>query len=122
MSIRSNFPSESEDIQGGESDGIVFSTVFAGTTYSNSFQMIVEFLKEEGYDNVPLPKDFNELKLFRSKCLKNQLKLFDDIGYQHFPIKILFPELRKYPRKALLLKIYNEDVDDNLLRFFGLKK
>jgi len=122
MSIRSNFPSESEEILGGLSDGLVFSTIFAGTTYANSYQMILEFLKEEGFENLPVPKDFDELKMFRTKCLKNQLKLFDDIGYQHFPIKILFPELRKYPKKALLLKIYNEDIDDNLLRFFGLKK
>ena len=54
--------------------------------------------------------------------MKNQLKLFDDIGYQHYPIKIIFPELKKFPRKALMLKIYNENLEDNLLRFYGLLK
>ena len=122
MSIRLNFPTETDDNQGGVSDGVVFTTVFAGSTYVNTFEMVKEFLKENDFGDLPLPKNFEELKLFRLKCMKNQLKLFDDIGYQHYPIKIIFPEPKKYPRKALMLKIYNENVEDNLLRFFGLLK
>ena len=79
MSIRLYFPTETDDNQGGVSDGVVFTTVFAGSTYVNTFEMVKEFLKENDFGDLPLPKNFEELKLFRLKCMKNQLN-FCGIG------------------------------------------
>ncbi len=120
MSLRTNFPSSEEQYQDGVSDGNKYVLIFAGSSLAKSFEMILQFLREEGYADVPVPSSFQELKLFRKKGMKNQLRLFDEIGYLHNPIKILFPESKKYPRSALMLHVFNEADPDNLLRFHGL--
>lgn len=120
MSLRTNFPPKEEQYQGGMSDGKKYELVFAGSSFAKSFEMILQFLSEEGYADIPVPGSFQELKLFRLKAMKNQLKLFDEIGYLHNPIKILFPESKKYPRSALVLQVFDEQDPQNLLRFHGL--
>ena len=77
---------------------------------------------EEGYEDVPLPKDVSELRLFRHPVSNTrQILLFDDNGYCHNPIKILFP-LDRRKKKTLYLIIYNENAPDHLLRFHKVLK
>ncbi|MCF8282614.1 MAG: hypothetical protein K9J45_19640 [Bacteroidales bacterium] len=78
--------------------------------------MIKEFLKEEGYGDLPLPKDVEELKKFKLPTRNRQILMFEDNGYVHNPIKILFPSDPK-KSKMLLLEIYDENAPNHLLRF-----
>lgn len=103
---------------GGESDGLVFRTAFGGASLEKSYEMICAFLQEEGYEDVPLPKDADELNKFRLNTRNQQVLLFEDNGYVHNPIKILFPNDRR-KKRVLLLEIYNEKAEGHLLRFHG---
>ena len=116
MALRDEFPPAGEEYMDGESDGFVYRTVFAGSTLQHSYEMICQFLQEEGYKDIPLPKDAEELQLFRLPIRNRQILMFEDNGYVHNPIKILFPLDRRQKRK-LILKIYNEQADQHLLRF-----
>ncbi len=91
MAIREAFPPANSDYLGGDSDGYEYRTVFAGSTLDQSYEMIRQFLVEEGYKDIPLPKDGKELELFRLSTRNKQILLFEDNGYVHNPIKILFP-------------------------------
>ena len=115
--IREKFPLPEEDYQDGESDGVKYTLVFNGSTLKASYDMIRSFLEEEGYEDIPLPKDVSELRLFRHPVSNTrQILLFDDNGYCHNPIKILFP-LDRRKKRTLYLIIYNENAADHLLRF-----
>lgn len=116
MALRDEFPPEGLEYVGGESDGQEYRTVFSGMNLKYSYDMIVAFLKEEGYEDIPIPKSVEELTLFRLPTRNRQILLFEDNGYQHFPIKILFPIDGRNKRK-LTLHIYNEQAEDALLRF-----
>lgn len=116
MALREEFPEFGSDYLGGESDGYEYRTVFAGARLQQSYDMIRQFLKEEGYGDVPLPKDAQELELFRLPTRNKQILLFEDNGYVHNPIKILFPADRR-KRSTLILCIYNEQYPDHLLKF-----
>ncbi len=122
MPIREHFPKADEQYEGGKSDGWEFRILFAGSTLDASLNMIKEFLKEEGYDDIPLPADANELKIFAKAARKAQLQLFHELGYHHNPIKILFPIDRTKQKTTLILCLYNENTPDHLLRFHGLTK
>ena len=78
--------------------------------------MIKAFLEEQGYGEIPIPKDEEELKLFRLQTRNKQILLFEDNGYVHNPIKILFPPNRRNKR-TLTLCIYNEADPEHLLKF-----
>jgi hypothetical protein len=81
--------------------------------------MVRQFLQEEGYGDIPLPATPADLSLFR-RSMRRQLCLFDELGYIHNPVKILFsPDARQ--RSTLILCIYNERAPDHLLRFHGVK-
>ena len=54
-----------------------------------TYEMVKQFLQEEGYGDVPIPATADELKLFR-RPRQSQLQLFAERGYIHNPIKILF--------------------------------
>jgi hypothetical protein len=57
-----------------------------------------------------------ELELFRLPTRNKQILLFEDNGYVHNPIKILFPtDGRK--RNVLILCVYNEAEPQHLLKF-----
>ncbi len=117
MSLRTSFPIQPGEYEGGTSDGYCFQTFFAGATLEQSLEMIRQFLREEGYGELPLPKDAEELKMFRLPVgKKRQVCLFEDNGYVHNPIKVLFAD---HPRQARMLKleIYDENAPNHLLRF-----
>ena len=116
MALREDFPPAGAEYLGGESDGYVYRTVFAGSNLEQSYQMIRQFLQEEGYADLPLPADVEELKKFRLPTRNKQILLFEDNGYVHNPIKILFP-VDARQKRTLILEIYNEAAERHLLRF-----
>ena len=116
MSMREDFPAVGSNYMGGESDGYEYRTVFGGSSLQQSFKMVRAFLKEQGYGEVPLPKNSEELLLFRLPTRNKQILLFEDNGYVHNPVKILFPIDRR-KRTTLILCIYNENDPDHLLKF-----
>ncbi|MEY4135497.1 MAG: hypothetical protein ACOYOO_07675 [Saprospiraceae bacterium] len=121
MALRDNFPEPGSDYLGGESDGYEYCTVFSGSTLENSYAMLRQFLKEEGYADIPLPKDAQELSMFRLQTRNRQILMFEDNGYVHNPIKILFPEDRR-KRNTLILCVYNENDPLHLLRFHRIEE
>jgi hypothetical protein len=119
--IRYNFPKADEVVAGGTSDGYCFRLVFAAGRLERTYEMVRAFLKEEGYGELPIPQDANELRLFRQPPkLRHQLSLFGDNGYVHNPLKILFP-VPAGQRGALIVELYNEASLNHLTRFHRLK-
>lgn len=119
--IRYNFPMEGEEAGGGKSDGYCFRLTFAAGRLERTYEMVRAFLEEEGYGMLPLPKDAEELRLFRlPPKLRHQLSLFGDNGYVHNPIKILFP-VPAGGQGALVVELYNDSCPDHLVRFHRLK-
>ena len=116
MPLRENFPAAGTDYLGGESDGYEYCTVFGGARLETTYEMLRQFLQEEGYGDVPLPKDADELRLFRLPTRNKQILMFEDNGYVHNPIKILFPQDRR-KRSSLILCVYNEADPQHLLKF-----
>ncbi len=119
MPLRTDFPpAGNPSYLDGECDGFVYKLVFGGTTLKNAYEMVCSFLDQEGYSDVPRPSDFKEMELFRLNKKQLQLRLFEENGYLHNPVKILFPENSR-KKNELILFLYNEKVPDNLLRFHG---
>ncbi len=118
MPLRDDFPPEGSDYLGGSSDGFAYRTTFAGANLAVTFEMIRQFLKEEGFGDVPLPADLEELSKFRLNTRNQQILMFEDNGYAHNPVKILFPQDSRQKR-VLILEIYNEKAEQHLLRFHG---
>lgn len=119
--LREEFPPAGSDYLGGESDGWEYKTVFSGTNLKHTYGMVRQFLEEEGYEDIPLPANAEELELFRLPTRNKQILMFEDNGYVHNPVKILFP-LDRRKRSTLILCIYNEDVPKHLLRFHRVLK
>ena len=116
MPLREDFPAAGTDYLGGASDGYEYRTVFAGSSLEHTYEMVRQFLREEGYGDLPLPKNAEELDLFRIPTRNRQILLFEDNGYVHNPIKILFPPDRR-KRNTLILCVYNESDPEHLLKF-----
>ena len=116
MPLRDDFPPAGSDYLGGESVGYEYRTVFGGSRLEATYDMVRQFLAEEGYGDIPLPKDAEELKRFRLPTRNKQILMFEDNGYVHNPVKILFPQDRR-KRSTLILCLYNEQVPQHLLRF-----
>lgn len=116
MALREEFPPAGADYLGGESDGYEYRTTFAGSNLASSYEMVRQFLKEEGYGEIPLPRNVEELNLFRLPTRNRQILMFEDNGYVHNPIKILFPIDRR-KKTTLILCIYNEADPEHLLKF-----
>jgi hypothetical protein len=116
--MRAQFPAAGEDYLGGQSDGWEYRTVFAGAKLAYTYEMVKQFLQEEGYGEIPIPATWEDLKLFR-RPKHPQLQMFADRGYIHNPIKILFLSGAAY-RNTLVLCVYNEALPDHLLRFHGV--
>jgi hypothetical protein len=119
MPIRTDFPEAGSDYLGGTSDGWEYKTTFLGSTLEQSLLMVTSFLAEEGYGDLPLPANAKELRLFKKLSRPQQLAMFREVGYVHNPIKILFHPNAKM-NKMLTLCIYNEKVEQHLLRFYDL--
>jgi hypothetical protein len=117
MPLRDEFPPNESDYLGGKSDGYVYRTTFSGASLQHSYEMVCQFLREEGYSEIPLPADAKELAYFRLPTRNRQILLFEDNGYVHNPIKILFPQDSRQKR-SLILEIYNENASGHLLRFY----
>lgn len=116
MALRTNFPPADSDYLGGESDGYVYETIFGGTSLEVSYGMVRQFLTEEGYKDIPIPETAKDLNLFRLSSRNKQILMFEDNGYVHNPVKILFPnDGRK--KNTLILQLYNELAPKHLLRF-----
>lgn len=116
--MREAFPEAGTEYLGGISDGWEYRTVFAGAKLASTYDMVKQFLQEEGYADVPIPAGAEELKLFKRPRHK-QLQLFSERGYIHNPIKILFPADSKQ-RNTLILCLYNESEEGHLLKFHGI--
>lgn len=115
-SLRKSFPAADTDYMGGRSDGQVYTSNFAGKDLTATFDMVRAFLNEEGYKDIPIPADVEELLKFQLATRNRQVLLFEDNGYVHNPVKILFP-LDRRKKSTLILKIYNETAEQHLLRF-----
>lgn len=118
--MREQFPLPGSNYLGGASDGWEYRTVFAGAKLAYTYEMVKQFLREEGYGDIPLPETVEELKLFKRPRGK-QLQLFRESGYVHNPVKILFPSDPRQ-RNALILCVYNEQAPNHLLRFHGVMR
>ncbi len=116
--MREQFPAAGVDYMGGCSDGWEYRSVFAGAKLAYTYEMVKQFLLEEGYGDVPVPETAEQLRLFRRPRAR-QLQLFGEQGYVHNPIKILFPEDPRQ-RNTLILCVYNEREEGHLLRFHGV--
>lgn len=116
MSLRKEFPPAGSDYMGGTSDGYVYRTAFAGATLEQTLDMIRQFLREEGYTEIPLPANEAELRMFKLPTRNRQILLFEDNGYVHNPVKILFPAGTRQ-KNALVLEVYNEQAPGHLLKF-----
>ena len=114
--IRESFPTAEEEYLGGKSDGNIYSTVFISKKGEMTYDMVCAFLKDEGYGEIPLPANFAELLKFRIPSRNKQILLFEDNGYTHNPVKILFPKTG-ISTKKLILELYNEEAPGHLLRF-----
>lgn len=116
--LRFSFPPAGSHYMGGSSDGWEYRTAFNGARLEVTYQMVRQFLQEEGYGDVPLPADVQELRQFR-KSRTAQLSMFAERGYIHNPLKILFSSAPGM-RNVLVLCLYNEQAPQHLLRFHGL--
>ena len=114
--MREQFPPAGSSYLGGTSDGWEYRSIFAGSKLAYTYEMVKQFLQEEGYGDVPLPETAEELRLFR-RPRGRQLQLFSERGYIHNPLKIIFPPGQ---RNTLLLCVYNEKAPGHLLRFHGV--
>lgn len=110
--IRQHFPAPGPDC-----DGHCYRITFAAGRLERTYDMILTFLQEQGYADVPVPSNTQELRKFRlPPKLRHQLSLFGEDGYIHNPVKILFPSPAGR-RGELLLELYHEAAPDHLLKF-----
>ena len=120
MALREKFPlADDPPYLGGKSDGWEYRTEFTGTTLEQTYNMLLQFLEDEGYGDVPVPDSVEELLLFKLRTRNKQILLFEGNGYVHNPIKILFDKFTKKLPK-LVLCIYNENTPKHLVRFHGV--
>lgn len=119
MAIKALFPPVGSDYQGGTSNGSVYRLTFAAAHLKDSYAMVVEFLKEEGFSDLPLPQTASELERFRYPSSESQLSMFATRGYWHYPVKIMFSEDRRR-KNWLILEIFNVETEGQLLRFYGV--
>lgn len=116
--MREQFPPAGSNHLGGSSDGWEYRTVFGGAKLAYTYEMVKQFLREEGYGDVPLPATADDLKLFR-RPRDRQIQLFAERGYEHNPVKLLFSNMPGQ-RNVIIVCLYNEQTPDHLLRFHGL--
>ena len=121
MTMRDDFPEAGVEYMGGLSDGWCYETAFAGSSLQHTYEMILAFLEEEGFGDVPTPANAEELLLFKIPTRNRQIVLFEDNGYVHNPIKILFPKSTRMKHK-LTLRIYNELALNHLIRFHKVER
>ena len=119
--IREEFPPAGSQYEGGISDGWQYQIKFGGSNLQTTLDMIISFLQEQGYGDVPIPTKAVDLLLFRLPTKHDQIVMFGDNGYVHNPLKILFMPNESRP-KTLTLCLFNENYENHLLRFHGKMK
>lgn len=121
MALRDDFPPLGSTYMGGKSDGWEYQLTFGGSTFEQTYEMLQQFLQEEGYADIPIPADAEEMMLFRYPVRQTQILLFAESGYVHNPIKIFFVKGLRNTKK-LKLCLYNEKAEDHLIRFHNIEK
>jgi hypothetical protein len=117
MPLRKEFPpAGNPSYLDGECDGWEYKISFRGSTLEKSYAMVRAFLEEEGYEDVPIPRNAEELKLFKLSARRLQLDFFQENGYIHNPIKILFPAQPRF-KNTIQVCLYNEADEQHLLKF-----
>ena len=116
MQVRHDFPPYGSDAHGGESDGLVYRTAFAGSSMTATLAMVREFLTEHGYGEVPLPATDEEMLSFLQPEQGRHPHLFEEPDYAHYPVRLVLPK-RDRRRRKLIVELYNEAAPDSLLRF-----
>lgn len=116
--MREQFPAAGSDYMGGNCDGYEYRSIFAGSTLERTYAMIRDFLQEEGFGDLPLPQTAESLRLFK-RPRHPQLQFFEERGYVHNPVKILFPH-KPARKNTLILVICNEKAENHLERFHGV--
>jgi hypothetical protein len=115
--IRDDFPAAGSGREGGVSDGYCYRVQFRAGKLEQTYVMLLAFLHEQGYGDIPVPATVAELRAFRlPPKMRQQLSLFGEDGYVHNPIKILFPPPGAR-RATLFLELYRERAEGHLLRF-----
>lgn len=116
MALRHKFPPFGSTILGGTSDGVVYTTAFAGSTMDATLAMVRAFLDEEGYAGVPIPRDGAEMLAFLQPEQGSHPHLFARPSYAHNPVRLVLPKGDRRRRK-LVVELYNEAAPGHLLRF-----
>ncbi len=116
MVIRENFPPYGSEVMGGTSDGLVYTTAFAGSSLGATLGLIRAFLDEQGYPEVPIPRTADEMLSFLQPERGRHPHLFEEPDYAHNPVRLVFPR-RDRLRRKLIVELYNEAAPEHLLRF-----
>ena len=116
MSLRKSFPPYGSQVLGGESDGVVYRTAFAGTNMDATLEMVRQFLDEEGYADVPIPSHAEEMLAFLHPESGRHPSLFERPDYAHSPVRLILPAKDRLKRK-IIVELYNEAAPEHLLRF-----
>ena len=75
--LSTHFPAAGQHYEGGYSDGYCYRVVFSSGRFESSFNLLREFLWEEGFKEIPLPRDTEELLRFRlPPKLRHQLSFY----------------------------------------------
>ncbi len=116
MKLRDNFPPFGSQALGGNSNGLVYTTAFAGSSMAASLVMVRQFLDEEGYADVPIPRSAEEMLSFLQPEQGRHPHLFERPDYAHNPVRLVLPP-RDRLRRKLIVELYNESAPEHLLRF-----
>lgn len=116
MALRHEFPPYESEILGGTSNGLIYRTAFAGSSMEATLAMVRTFLYEEGYSDIPLPSNAEDMLRFLNPEPGRHPHLFEDPDYAHYPVRLILPR-RDRLRKKLIVEFYNEAAPDSLLRF-----
>lgn len=100
--FRYNFPKEGVD----GFDGYTYTKIFGGDSLDEAYDKLKEFLENNGYADIPVPNDTDELYLLFGSD--------EEESYKHNPISISFSP---YNKTEIWLTLHNEDYPNHLLLF-----
>ena len=99
--IKNNFPKNMEEYKGGKSDGWCFRIDLWAETENKVIEMIKEFLNNEGYSDIPIPK---AERLWWDYLRPDSNGI--EGSFIWYPIQIY---QNSYKKNAVSLFIYNEN-------------
>ncbi|MBK6606089.1 MAG: hypothetical protein IPO06_06295 [Leptospiraceae bacterium] len=100
--FRYNFPKEGVD----GFDGYTYTKIFGGDSLDEAYDKLKEFLENNGYADIPVPNDTDELYLLFGSD--------EEESYKHNPISISFSP---YNKTEIWLTLHNEEFPNHLLMF-----